>query len=222
MKKTQVAFKIIGMVILSFCAISIGAAQDNFSGTWVLDKAKTRDLPSGLKSYTMVVTQNEQKIVVETKVEGDLRLPKSGPSEGPPEMPAPINGPAGGMEGGFGGSNSPGAGLPSGALALRMVDPETTYSLDGKETQSQVETPKPSTLKLKAKWAKDKKSLELSSVLVTNSSGNNVRFTKNEKWTLSEGGQVLKIQRSVDTPRGMDTIKLIFQKGTGDAPTAQP
>ncbi len=58
MRKMKVIFNIIANVILSFCAVSIGAAQDNFSGVWVLDKEKTRQLPPRLQSYTMVVKQD--------------------------------------------------------------------------------------------------------------------------------------------------------------------
>ena len=75
MRKAKVAFSVLGIVVVGFCTVSTGAAQDDFSGYWVLDKEKTRDLPDGLQSYTMVVTQNEQQLVVETKVEGDLRPP---------------------------------------------------------------------------------------------------------------------------------------------------
>ena len=38
-------------------------------------------------------------------------------------------------------------------------------------------------------------------------------FTTKERWTLSEGGEALKVQRSVETPMGTDTVKLTFRKG---------
>src|SRR5208283_562702 len=78
MKKIKVVTNVIGLVILSFCAVSIGAAQDNFSGVWVLDKGMTHNLPPGLQSYTMVVKQDEQQIVVGTKVEGSLASARGG------------------------------------------------------------------------------------------------------------------------------------------------
>ena len=55
-----------GAVILSFWAVSDMAAQHEFSGTWVLDKARTHGLASELKSYTMVVAQTESELAVQT------------------------------------------------------------------------------------------------------------------------------------------------------------
>jgi len=77
MKKEKTVFGMLGMVMLGCWAISAVAAQSNFSGTWVLDKQKTHGLPHSLKSYTMVVTQNPQELVVETKVDSGLQGPES-------------------------------------------------------------------------------------------------------------------------------------------------
>ncbi len=225
MRKTKVLFSIIGFAMFGFCAASIGVAQDNFTGVWVLDKGKTHDLPSGLESYTMVVTQNEQRLVVETKLEGDLQSREGGPREGPPEGGGPPPGGPGdeGPGGAEGGPppGGPGGGPPGGGMAVRMVIPNATYSLDGEETTAEIESPMPGTAKLKAKWATDKKTLELSSVRETNFGGRSVTFTSKERWTLSNGGEVLKVQRSVETPRGLDEVKLTFRKGKGEAQTPQ-
>ena len=234
--------------MLGFCAISIEAAQDDFSGVWVLDKEKTHDLPPKLKSYTMVVLQNEQQLGVETKLEGDLRPPQGQPGEGFPGGGSPggpggggspggpggggfpggpggggsPGGPGGGgFPGGPGGGGFPGGGPRSGAMALRMVIPKATYSLDGKETTVEIKGSMPGTLKLKAKWAKDRKALELSSVREADFGGHSVTFTSKERWTLSDGGEVLKVQRSVESPRGTDTVKLTFRKGNSEPQTPQ-
>jgi hypothetical protein len=106
-------------------------------------------------------------------------------------------------------------------MALRMMVPKATYSLDGKETTAGIEGPMPGTIKFKAKWAKDRKALGLSSVREANIGGNSVTFTIKEKWTLSDGGEVLKVQRSVETPRGMDTVKLTFRKGKSEPQAPQ-
>lgn len=226
MRRTKVLFSIVGMVILSLWAVSGKAVQNDFSGTWVLDKDKTHGLPSGLSNYTMVVTQTEQQLVVETKVEGDLRSPEGGPPGGPegggPEGGPPPGGPeGGGPPGGPEGGGPPGGGPPSGTMALRMVIPNATYSLAGEETTVELERPARGTAKLKAKWAKDGNTLELSSARDMNFGGNAVTFTTKERWTLSEGGEVLKVQRSVDTPMGTDMIKLTFRKGKAEAQTPQ-
>jgi hypothetical protein len=106
-------------------------------------------------------------------------------------------------------------------MALRMVIPSATYSLDDKETTAEVEEPMPGTATLKATWAKGGKGLELSVVRDFDFQGNSVTFTSKETWKLSEDGEVLKVQRSVQTPRGTDTVKLTFRKERGESQTPQ-
>lgn len=230
MKKTKVVLSILGLVLLSTFAVSVEAAQEDFSGDWVLDKGKTHDLPPGLKSYTMVVTQTEQQLVVETKLEGDLGPREGGgfpgggpPGGGPPGGGFPDAGPGedGPPGAGPGGGGFPAGGPPGGTMALRMVIPKASYLLDGQESTAQLEEPMPGSAKLKAKWAKDKIGLELSSFREINFGGNSVTFTTREKWVLSDDGETLKIQRSVETPRGLDTIKLTFHKVPGKPPLPQ-
>jgi hypothetical protein len=222
MRKTKLVFGTAGAFILSVCAFCAVPAQTNFSGTWVLDKDETGKLPPGLKSYTMVVTHNQQQLVVESKLEGDFWPPEGAPSEGPPGGGGfPSGSEGGGFPGGPGGGGPPGGGPPSGLMALRMVIPSATYSLDDKETTAEVEEPMPGTATLKATWAKGGKGLELSVVRDFDFQGNSVTFTSKETWKLSEDGEVLKVQRSVQTPRGTDTVKLTFRKERGESQTPQ-
>jgi hypothetical protein len=104
-------------------------------------------------------------------------------------------------------------------MALRMVIPTATYSLAGEETTAELERPTRGTARLKAKWSKDGKTLELSAVRDMNFGGNSVTFTTKERWTLSEGGEALRVQRSVETPMGTDTVKLTFRKGQAEPQT---
>jgi hypothetical protein len=103
-----------------------------------------------------------------------------------------------------------------------MISPTASYSLDGTETTVELKGPMPGTAKLKAKWAKDRKGLELSTVRQTDFGGQSVTFTIKERWALSEGGEVLKVQRSVEVPRGADSVKLIFRKVQAEPPTPAP
>jgi hypothetical protein len=191
------------MVMLGFCTISIMAAQSNFSGTWALDKGKTHGLPKNLKSYTMVVTQNEQQLVVETNVEGEVQGKANDSLLG-----GGGHVQAGGYSGGY----------QAGTLALSVINPNLAYSLDGKETTAEGISNVAS--KLKVKWSKDGKTLDLSIVLKDNTQ-QSAAATIKERWTLSEGGEVLKVQRSVATADGSDGITLFFGKGTSGAPTPQ-
>jgi hypothetical protein len=231
MRKAKLVFNILGTFIFSLGAFCTAPAQTDFSGTWVLDKEKTRNLPSQLEGYTMVVTQSEQQLTVETKVEGDLRPPARESGESSPRgggFPGGAGGggfpggpSGGGFPGGPGGGGFPGGGPPSGLMALGMVIPSATYSLDGKETTAELEGPMPGTATLKAKWAKDQKVLELTAVRHLDFQGNSVTFTSKERWKLSEDGQEFKLERTVETPRGTDSVKLVFRKEQGERPSAR-
>jgi hypothetical protein len=225
MNKAKLFFAILGTFIFSCSAFPVEPTPSDFSGTWVLDKAKTRNLPPQISSYTMVVTQDEQQLKVETTLGGDFKPPERGSGEGVPGGGGPPGGPGdegfpGGPEGGPPpggpeGGGPRGGGPPGGFMAFGMVIPSATYSLDGKETTAELERPMPGTATLKASWAKDGKTLELSAARHVDFRGESVTFTTKERWKLSEGGQSLSLERTVDTPRGKETVKLTFNKGKG-------
>ncbi|MGH6630563.1 MAG: hypothetical protein ACREB3_12595 [Burkholderiales bacterium] len=98
-------------------------------------------------------------------------------------------------------------------MALGMVIHNATFSLDGTETKEELKGPMPGTATLKAKWSKDRKALELTVVHRVTFRGSKSIFASQEKWKLSERGEVLTLQRAAQTPMGMDTVKLIFTKG---------
>ncbi len=169
MRKTKLAFVTLGTFIFSACTFCTATAQTDFSGTWVLDKHKTRNLPCQLEGYRMVVAQSEQQLTVETEVEGDLRPPARESGESSPRGGGFPGGPGGGgfpggpsgggFPGGPGGGGFPGGGSPSGLMALGMVIPTATYSLDGKETTAELEGRLPGRATLRAKWTKDRRFL---------------------------------------------------------------
>jgi len=104
------------------------------------------------------------------------------------------------------------SGKPSnGSMAIQMAIPEATYSLDGKKTTDTL--PGIGTATLTAKWARGGKSLDLSMVHQETVNGQNLTaLTAKERWTLSEDGQVLKVQRTVSTQQTSETVNLIFRK----------
>ena len=116
-----------------------------------------------------------------------------------------------------GASDVLGGGSPDGSLAIRMFIPQVAYPLDGKKQTSELAGL--GKITVKAKWAKDKKGLELSMARETSFQGRPVTFSSDEKWTLSDEGEVLKVQRAADTPGATDSIKLIFRKMPGEPPT---
>lgn len=45
----------------------------DFSGKWALDTSQPKNLPQGLKAYSMVVSQDAKQLKIETSIQGDLR-----------------------------------------------------------------------------------------------------------------------------------------------------
>jgi hypothetical protein len=216
MRKLVIPFGVLAIVVLGFSVTSVQGALTDFSGVWVLDKGKTRGLPHGLKTYTMNVNQNPQDLVVETKVEGDLGGPEYNSSV---ESANPHATGRGG--GGYIISTTTSGGFSAGSLALTMVNPKVVYPLDGRETTA----PWGATgvdARLKAKWSKDGKTLDLSIVQQSSSGDHATMLTDKERWTLSKDGDVLKVQRSLSTAEGSDSVVLVFRKRQGEPPKPQP
>ena len=53
--------------ILTLSVLAFAAAKPNFSGTWTMDRARSFGLPGNM-NQTMIVTQTEDKIELETKL----------------------------------------------------------------------------------------------------------------------------------------------------------
>ncbi len=78
--------------------------RTTFSGVWVLDKERTKDLPGSLESYTLKVEQTAQQLKLEAVIGGEIR---------PARM---ARGTQGGLAGGFpgGGGRRGGGGMGGG------------------------------------------------------------------------------------------------------------
>jgi hypothetical protein len=87
-----------------------------------------------------------------------------------------------------------------------------TYKLDGSETTAEVGGRMPGKATLKAKWMDDGKILQLDTVRNVTVQDNPVTITQKEQWELAEGGKVLKIHRTTESPRGTQEAKLTFNK----------
>ncbi len=133
-------------------------------------------------------------------------------------------GPGGG--GGFpgGGGAGGGSGIPKEAvmgMALRVTTPKATYTLDGKETVQEMEAREGAggqssqpggSLALKASWKKGGKLLELQSTRKFDTPEGERKTASKDYWELSGDGQALTVKRTIDTPMGMEQVKLIFTK----------
>ncbi len=104
---------------------------------------------------------------------------------------------------------TPGSSGP-GSLAMQTIPTQATYNLDGKKTTEQVSGY--GTVQLMAKWSKGGKSLDLSTAYAETQDGQtHLALSSKERWTLSEGGQSLKVQRTVSSPNTSDNIVWSFE-----------
>src|SRR5215471_10074313 len=87
-----------------------------------------------------------------------------------------------------------------------------TYKLDGSKSSVDVTGRMPGKATLSAKWMGDGKVLELDQDRAMNIQGNDVTVTIKEHWELADGGKVLKIHRTTDSPMGAQESKLTFNK----------
>ena len=72
MKKSLVIFGAAGVLLLGLMAVSAAPAT-NFAGIWQLDKSKSENVPrqwQNAESVTLVVTQDDKQLTVETKMTG--------------------------------------------------------------------------------------------------------------------------------------------------------
>jgi hypothetical protein len=220
----------VALIIGIHSACAAQSKTTDFSGKWALDKSRTSDLPPSLESYTMNVIQDAEQLTIETDLQGDLGMRgrsggfggRGGRRRGEGGLPG-----GGGQGGGFPGGRSPGGGgfsLPRDAvvgMALRMAPPKAVYSLDGKETLQQVEAresgdgrpSQPSgSVAFKANWKKGGKTLELQSNRKFETPEGERSMTSKDRWELSEDGNTLTVQRTIDMPMGVEEVKLVFTK----------
>lgn len=172
-------FMIAGLASALLLLAIAAAAQTkpNFGGTWALDKTKSQGLDQRMQAadISWVITQDDAKLSVETKIAG-----------GQP--------PAGGGAGGGGG------------MGRGMGGPRT-YTLDGKETTSEMTG---GTSTTKATW--EGSTLELTSVRAGNRDGQEFKFTTSDKLSLSADGKTLTVTRHSESPRGPMDSTMVFNK----------
>jgi hypothetical protein len=221
MKRSLIACTLALMVLAG--AWAVNAASPNYSGSWVLDKAKSQGLPPQLgnvESYTMLVTQDDKQITVENKVVGGNR---GGGEPGAPGGSATggqdrVRGQGGGAgqgggrrAGGAGGAGGQGGGRGGGG-GFGMGMGVATYQLDGSETKIESAGGRGGAATLKAQWKDSGKSLELTNTRSINFQGNETTRTTKERWELSEGGKVLKVKRATDGRQGTQEFTLVFNR----------
>ncbi len=218
MKKNFVLAAVLGLFVFALSA----SAQDkavNFSGTWTLDVSKSKlsdRMP--IESQTLTVTQTDKDIKIETATKRPpppADAPQGGQMGGQPggQMGGPPQGgQMGGQPGGQMGGHKPGDHMGGGRMGGGpMGDGTKTYSLDGKETKTEVEGPMgtmPEVTKAKIEGGK----LKLSSSRSFSGPMGDVTMTSKETWELSVDGNTLTVNVERSTPRGNETATKVFTK----------
>ncbi len=172
-------------IILIFVFAASIFAQDklpNYSGTWVLDAGASKmGEMNRVETMTLTVSQDEKNISIQTAVKRTESVEA--------------------------GRGAGGRGFGRGAAG----DSSVAYSLDGKESTTQTDTPAgPMPVKMKANF--DKGVLKLSQSRTFNSPMGEVTTTAKEDWSLSDDGKVLTIKREMQSPRGNNSSTLVFKK----------
>jgi hypothetical protein len=193
-------------------------AQANYSGSWELDKSKSKlDEKAGksIEGQTLIVNQTANSISVEVKTKTsssmedgmgksvDLSVDeKAKPAEMPKDTP--MTAPPIGAEG-----------IRKGSVMMGVSDfgdGTTIYSLDGKQ-----ESPAGSANLSKAKLGKDG-SLQLSQTKTISGPNGEMTISLKESWTLSADGKTLNVKREADTLKGKTSSELVYEKDKGSSP----
>lgn len=212
MKRNIILASVFSLFVFAMSAAAQNKSVD-FSGTWALDVSKSKlGDRNMIESQTLTVTQTDKDIKVETatkrlsrpadSVQGEKMPPM--PSANAPQgerMPPPADAPQGGRMGG----GRMGGGMMGGR------DETVTFSLDGKETKTEMPGPMGSIpVSLKAKF--DAVKLKLSRNSTMNGPMGEMTISSNETWELSADGKTLTINVDRSGPRGNETATKVFTR----------
>jgi hypothetical protein len=186
MKKT---FFLAAMLCLSAMAAVGQAKPADFSGSWVLDSARSQiSERMRIDAMTMTVAQTDKELKVTTETK------RPAPPTDAAQSPNPA-GPGGGR----------GAGRGMGA------DGTVAYSLDGKETVVEVDGPN-GKMPIKYVGKIEGGKANLTSTRSLSGPMGEITITTKDVWSLSDDGKTLTVVREQATPRGTTSSTLVFAK----------
>lgn len=223
MKRLVAAFTLCSVLLIGISIVAAAQSNTDFSGTWVLDMKRTSDIPSELKSYRLIVKQDEKQISFESKIEGHFGPPagqdqnRTAPQTTLNQSPSTSspNSTVGGISlntADSGGSLGSSRAVIARGRALATTIRRMTCTLDGKEMVREVSGISPGKIRRKALWKKGDKMLELNVARDFESQGSPITSTVREIWELAEDGKILKIKRTVNLLAGWDETTLIFSR----------
>lgn len=181
MRKSFILMTAVFTLVFSVAASAQSAT--NFAGDWTLDKDKSElGERSRVKSMTMKVTQSDNELTYERKVEREAR------------------------EGG-GGGRGMGRGRRGGGGNVGAI----AFSLDGEETTVEAKGRRGGEVKLQSKTHEGGK-LELWITRSFEGRNGSMTIKTIETWELSEDGKTLTVNSETETPRGKRESKMVFTK----------
>ena len=195
-----------------------------FSGLWVLDRAKTntaKDFPEKLRDYRMLVGQDQDRLMVKAQVVGNVEVKAEGGQSARSGIASnPSNRTSVATPGGVSATTSTSSAESNsfvsygGTMALFFTAQEITYDLTGKEIKVEPAAGDAAVggTRIKAKPSKDGKSIELTAIRKMNGVRGVTEVITRETWKISDDGQTLKMQRTVQTPEVRDQIIMILAK----------
>ncbi|MFM9905876.1 MAG: hypothetical protein ACKVQJ_15035 [Pyrinomonadaceae bacterium] len=181
MKKKFVLAAIFSLFIL---AVSVSAQKaPDFAGTWTLDVSKSK-----LGERNMIESQTLTVVQTATDIKVTPATKRMAPPAGAP------GGGGGRMGGGMGGA-----------------DTSVTYTLDGKETILEVDSPM-GKMPVHYTGKIDGGKLLLSSARTMSTPNGDVSISSKETWALSSDGKTLTVDAESTSPRGTNSTQKVFTK----------
>lgn len=174
-------------VMCLFSMAAFAQKTANFSGTWVLDAAKSKPAETMIESQTLVVTQTAADLKVERTT---VRKAGGNPGGGPPAGGPPAGG--GGRGGMMGGG-----------------DGTTTYTLDGKAAKSEMQGPG-GAMQMSTTAKIDDKGLKITRSMETPMGARET----SEKWWLNADGTLSVESTRPNRDGGTDTTTRVYTKKT--------
>lgn len=195
-----------------------------FAGSWILDKEQRRDknVPRKLKDYKMlvgeVVSESGNLLDVKSQVDGPVEIEVDRSQAA--NLPSIVANPRTSSTSPTGASATTAGAVAEekktygGTLALFFTPNEVSYNLDGKEVKVDIKQDGRvnGVARIKAKLDKSGKTLQFTTIRRTKTPQGEVEITTREWWKLSDDGNSLKLQRTVDMPNARDEITLSLTK----------
>lgn len=196
-----------------------------FTGSWILNKEQKRDknVPRKLKDYKMLVGEvlageSGNLLKVRSQVEGPVEIEVERTQA--PNLPSIVSNPRTSSASPTGVSATTAGAVTvekktyGGTLALFFTPNEVSYNLDGKEVRVDITQGGKvnGVARIKAKLDKSGKSLQFTTIRRTKTPDGEVEITTREWWKLSDDGNSLKLERTVDMPNARDEITLNLTK----------